>query len=650
MDQLLYFSLNRKTLVGFHNYVKKNRFEYIYSFRLAQLPELGYSHVSELADFLNVQKKLSHIKVIVDYISLTCLPKTDTIKEAQDFIRRLIVQYPEVFFMFDETISSKFDFTDFLFQGGCKEVIKIFLFKAYHQFRACREESLSLIQHDGKEDNIVEPESYNPFIVFSRSRNNLFDGSNLRYVTKRYIYDNIKVGKHNFSIIQGSRANKLALCVEEEDGQSRFNCYSLFANGFRALPVLSAEELKYFNDIQNTLKPAIITRDYDLQFDDIKQPMLQSEYNEIDWVRGYKYYDEEHKWITLMGKQTDGEKTERGLGKSNSYWDNFINSGTPVYFVTKGPESMLVELEKPKEEIKRKKNEDNLIVQGIHKPVPGIYTSFQKLSTIHETASKVFNCFNRNWLLRREVAYRVLYNGFLKLKGDVKMEKEIIKHYKNIIDSHEQNSPLKYRMKNNERPDDYVWLHQIYSIKTGREDHDHGVPLNVYDMVKEMVDRAKQYYEEKKYTRAAIIAWEAIEVMNGFHEALTLKAYHIYALSDNAIAMNVLGGKDEELTEDTQFRADRIRSDINRLLYRHKENEERRKFAKNVLSQIFNDCRAFCKQKEHYGSEGVFISAIGHLNNSDPTWLLFFNIRRWFWDWLDGRKYKRWLINNSHNT
>ena len=180
-------------------------------------------------------------------------------------------------------------------------------------------------------------------------------------------------------------------------------------------------------------------------------------------------------------------------------------------------------------------------------------------------------------------------------------------------------------------------------MKTSRAGHDHGVPLNIYDMVKDMVDRAKVYYEEKRYIRSSILSWEAIEVMNGFHEVLTLDAYHIYALSENAIAMRVLGGKESILTEDTSFRVRKIRADVNRLLFRHGHNTERRRLALNVLNQIFSDCRAFCKQKEHFDSEEVFLSAIGHLNAADFTWNAYLKLSGRVYDGYWNRYYRREL-------
>ena len=134
-----------------------------------------------------------------------------------------------------------------------------------------------------------------------------------------------------------------------------------------------------------------------------------------------------------------------------------------------------------------------------------------------------------------------------------------------------------------------------------------------------MVDRAwKYYYEDKRYIHAAVLAQETIEVLNGFHEALLLKAYHILAVSENAIAMNTIGGDEEALKNDAIFRISKIDYEIERILRRPKENgngnEDRREFKYNILNQIFSDCRKICKEKEHFAAEDCFISAMAHVN------------------------------------
>lgn len=155
-------------------------------------------------------------------------------------------------------------------------------------------------------------------------------------------------------------------------------------------------------------------------------------------------------------------------------------------------------------------------------------------------------------------------------------------------------------------------------IDTTRKKGYHGVPLDIYYLVKSMVDRACQYYSDARYIHAAVLAQETIEVLNGFHESLLLKAYHILAISENAIAMNAIGGDEEALKTDAIFRIRKIDYEIERILRRPKENgngdEDRREFKYNILNQIYSDCRKFCKDKEHFSAEDCYISAMAHIN------------------------------------
>lgn len=150
-------------------------------------------------------------------------------------------------------------------------------------------------------------------------------------------------------------------------------------------------------------------------------------------------------------------------------------------------------------------------------------------------------------------------------------------------------------------------------INTERMNHQHGVPLDIYDVVLSIIDRAKNYYKIEKYIHAAILAHEAMEIMNGFHQALMLDAYHLYAISENAISMNVIGANEQELKHDTYKRVYKIEKDISWLLKNRKDNLGNEQSI-NVLNQIYSECRNFCRNKEHFESEAVFISAIGHLN------------------------------------
>ena len=127
-------------------------------------------------------------------------------------------------------------------------------------------------------------------------------------------------------------------------------------------------------------------------------------------------------------------------------------------------------------------------------------------------------------------------------------------------------------------------------------------------MANRMIRRAEIYYNNKRYLLAALVSGEAMEILNGFHHRLMIKAYYIQAIAENAVSMDVVGANEKYLAKDAQFRVEIIKEDVERFYYGYEEDSSR-----NVLNHIFSTCRQFCKEHEHFESEEVFLSAMGHL-------------------------------------
>ena len=558
------------------------------SFRLVATRKeaLEFRHASDLIFFVDKQKAPESLYVIIDYLSFFNIHINDQIEDqgerykedevlfsankAAGIIRRAILKYPETMFFFDESWNQdkKVDFRHFLLKGKISDV--------------------SLINRDYHWFSVNEDD---PFQAIKRDRSNLFDGSNLRYVIMRHMYDELKVDRYNFSIMQDSRAKHLALVIEEETAQNRFNSYCLYVNGFRVFPVLSAKELKKFNDHvrDNVCDACLLVRDFDLQFDDTeeskprtlgvyectnpeeKKHKLDLEIFTVDEIRRAKRVEKNEKgekrsyWYIL--EQGDKKTCQKEISLEwidgsgpyqNLYWSDLRNIET--VYITKGPKNVLVKNDGSA--FMQEDSAGHQIIQGLYKPVTGVYEPFRKFKTIKERSD------------------------------------EVMSYGKDDDDSRESKE-------------------QKYYINTDRKNHEHGVPLDIYDLVKAMVERARHYQRTRNYTLSAMVAWNAIEVMNGFHEQLMLQAYHIAATSENAIAMNVLGGDDTALKNDALFRIGKIKNDIERLLARKdsQENGRKKDLTQNILNQIFIDCRHYCKEKEHFGAESAFIGAVAH--NSD---------------------------------
>lgn len=148
---------------------------------------------------------------------------------------------------------------------------------------------------------------------------------------------------------------------------------------------------------------------------------------------------------------------------------------------------------------------------------------------------------------------------------------------------------------------------------TSREGHDHSTPLDIYDLVNSMLKRAERYYASERFRLAALVSSEANEIMNGFHQRLMVKAQYIIAKAENAIAMDVVGGDEAILAADAIFRVEKIRMDVERIYTTDKGVDSAQCI--NVLNQIFSDCRQYCKDREHFKSEEVFIDAMAKLND-----------------------------------
>lgn len=138
--------------------------------------------------------------------------------------------------------------------------------------------------------------------------------------------------------------------------------------------------------------------------------------------------------------------------------------------------------------------------------------------------------------------------------------------------------------------------------------------LDMYDIGTNMLNRSIKYYREGRFVFSALLATEAIELLNCFYSQLTLQLFYWKAKAENAIAVSILGGNEKDLVNDCILRIKTTKNDIKTLLIPYKDNDKSNNKATNVLNQIFSDCRNYCKEKEHFESEDVFLEAMAELN------------------------------------
>lgn len=564
---VIYFSLNLQRKRSFYQYIKASRvcYEQKFSFSLDGEKD-RFNDPRDLIPIIERNSKKDSLHIIIDYVSCCGTGKENNYSTV---LRDIIMCYPEVQFLFDETFVRKeiakqkengiqapeFNFMYFLFWKGQNNEMMNEVLAAFHQFDL------------GDFSNTVVVKQ---FIRLLKGCNNIYDGSNLRDAIKRYKFNELAIDS-NYRKLQESRRYHAAVVVEEEYHQNMFNSYCLYVNGFRVLPVVSATELLWINEadkmpylystpltkIEKEETPPLLLRDYDLQFVDENRVVSgvakkerevlfgEKKYdialNEIDFIRGAKEIKEDSKKENVhIGYVLEDtflyDENDKVIG--NPYWKIFRDDMT--YYVSKGGKTVHVKLDydKPMEVEK-----GDLNLRGIEKPLEGIYASLQSIS----------------YVLERYRASREFENG----------------------------KPIAFE-----------------TSRKGKSGH--SCPLDIYGVARSMVHRAEWYYERGRYRLAALVAGEALEVLNGFHKSLMNKAYYIQAVSENAMAMSLLGGDEGVLRMDVRIRLNRkVKFDVKRMI----PDEE---YNYNLLYNIFNDCMLFCQEKEYFEAADEALSVMVH--------------------------------------
>lgn len=423
--------------------------------------------------------------------------------------------------------------------------------------------------------------NYDFFLEIVHSKDNLFDASNLRYAIKQWKYAHLNVEEQNYAAIQFSRRDNLAVCVEEERGQNRFNSYCLYTAGFRVLPITCAAELSQLNEDEK-IKPAIILRDYDLQFPDSSKINYEtdSQQGAIKAIRGFR--------------DTNNGTWEIHVFKSPC-WSRFYK--TPS--IHSSAINSLIHFHFPLSAIKY--DSDSYIIENTTETVP-IYFISKGSNIVEVKHPKHFIKMKKGMVSERCFHYLSYSKGkqILNIPGLIKPISGIIHPFLDI--------PVIRKRFTDSRKNN-----KDYCI-TRRIGHSHGTSLDVYSTVTSIIKRAHYYYEKGKYIHAAVLSGEAMEYLNGFHQALMIEAYYINAISENAIAMDAMV-KEKDLVKDCSIRVDKIRQDVERIYAQEGLSKRKtRALAVNALNQIYSDCRVFCRLKEHFNSESVFIGAMGRLN------------------------------------
>lgn len=579
---ILYFSVNRQHVEDFNDWAKKRK-------PIKWIEKDDPDPVlDDLPMVISKQKEKKHLYVIIDYLSLIKGISSDNdnaeYKDIAALVRRTILQFPEVGFLFDQSDvpDNWISGIEFLL-GEVKTAPNILeVAQFFHIFR--------------KEDG---------FVLLELGYDNIFDGSNLRWAVRRKYYADLELDNEegNFNNLQKKRKDSLAVVVDDEPRQSRFNGFALYASGYHVIQVYTARMLLALNNCVNkglVKTPKIILRDFDLQFPDASKRKDYDEKtnkykNVLLWDKDYRISREEieidlssfggdGKMIdSIRNYRFDTDKNEDGEcpwvdgiynneGHKSEFWGwaKENEEKKPLMYVVTNGHDMLHINHSKYNKWNVKKKDHYMEVWGLEKPVSGLYYPF--------------------------------FTKFKDYHGNPTVKKNF--------------DGTRYGKKDGKK----------YCINKKRKDHNHGVPIDIYETVCEMQRRAEEYYKDRRYVKAAIVAQETIELLNGFHYQMMIKAYQIKFLAENSIAMNIIGANELQLVLDAEERIKIIKEDIRRIVYPLNKGEKhfflmdivtqyrRKKKEHELLGHIFSDCRDTCRENEYFDVEAVFIREMAHLD------------------------------------
>lgn len=151
-------------------------------------------------------------------------------------------------------------------------------------------------------------------------------------------------------------------------------------------------------------------------------------------------------------------------------------------------------------------------------------------------------------------------------------------------------------------------------INIHREIGGHSVSPFVFHIADSLIKRSQKYFDNKMFMLSALLAKEACEILNGFHFMMTLEALYLLAVAETSLETDALGIEEEIVADNTAKRLRDIRIHVERLC---KGND---KAKKNVLTQIFNDIRHICREKEQFKAADIALAELINIRYGNCLW------------------------------
>lgn len=653
-QELLFFSLNPQTTRAFERYVRFGSKEYqsMSVFRLIREVHDKVHGGGLYRNFLNLRElfffldelplpRLANLIIVIDHYSL---PGNNEIENKQ-IIKELIVQYPEVKIVF---LSSENDWTSLFNQFELK-------CSSQTEGSFCNPPEESCKNNANKKVCTIKTPQIHLFSIYEmdfnmliRGQSNLFDASNLRNTVKQDFFHQINV-KSNYHKTQCSRLNKLSLVVEEEIPQAYFNAYAMYVSGYRVWPVCSCLELikipEWLND--NKINAKITVRDFDLQFEDYKTK--ETDNISLHELRGIKkmYYIDNEKLKNAYGFTDEINLEEVSQKVLQKLYNCKLKRKKRIKLTQDDENSLstlineigLNEIKGNKRSIISQNEKNNWWVQ--------LLANLTYKTRNHKLASdaRFLDCLEFRWEVYSENKSDISDPVWKQIKQvcDLIVFVSRFDNTKSPDKPNIQLSKFPYSYKGNDKFADYYMgiriedmgkfaylrglakplngIYELYDIKEIKDDFfsaketeadvicidrdssgGHAVPPFIFHIADNLLFRAGKYLNENMFLLASLLAKEAMEILNGFHFMMMLKAIHLHSIAETRLIVNTMGLNEDVFTKNTKKRLDEIKKHVNRICH------DNPKAKNNVLNQIFNDIRHVCEEKELFKAADVALN------------------------------------------
>ncbi len=367
----------------------------------------------------------------------------------------------------------------------------------------------------------------------------LFDPSRIRAFLKQKLHDKIEFKLDNFQYLHKRRKANFALSIDKETRHSLFWAYTLYDFGYSALPVSTAHELKILSNASNLFKQksniTLICRGYDLQFSDLGRTE-----GEVHSPDNSNSTDTELYYFRGVGP----DRTNKLKTRFSKIWDNLIGEETDVFIISESRKSNIINKHRP--------------------------------ATIAGT--------NMSEILKRDKYFKrygvTVYQEHPVLNGIGKEIEGMMKLLESETIQKTFNSSRDFKKVSNRRKE--IGSHSIPPINIG--------------VVKSLLARAKNSFNQNNFLVSALLSSEALEILNCLSVSTSLEALTLKLKSEAELELNVVGIGSFVKEKVIEPRIFECRRQIARICGSNKEAEN------NARMQIFNDLRIIYETHEQFGA------------------------------------------------